>query len=188
MKNILFHKKHGAVHGMAAAMLVTAALALVFINSRLGMVEEMKVVCEDALVASTLAAAVINAEEYGRTENTVIDDYHKCYEDFKESLDQNLKLNDAGHSAYAGFFEGPIEAVDFIIYNVKEDVGTVQVMEWAGGNLSSVYEANLGSVSAPDGTLIEGTSVYSKIKFDVRFSNSRVIRADKDCCVDIKEN
>lgn len=187
-KDFLCNKKEGTLNSFVAMILVSVALVLLFVNSKMEMIDEMKVTCEDALVSSTLAGAVVNIEEYGRTRSIIIDDYSKCYQDFKNSLDVNLKLDSGNNSSYTSFFASPIEVTDFIIYNVNQDTGKIQIMQGTGSMLAVTYEANLGTVSAPDGTLIENTSIYSKIKFDVRFSNNHIIHADKDCCVDVKEN
>lgn len=187
-KNRLCKKKEGAVNATLAMIAVAVAVVLVFINSRIGLIKEMKTICEDALVSSTLAGAVVNVEEYGKSGSIIIDDYKKCYEYFKSSLDINLKLDDQNNSEYTSFFASPIEVTDFIVYNVNETTGKVQIMEGTGQTLVHTYEQAVGTVSAPDGTRIENTSIYSKIKFDVKFSNSVMIHADKDCCVDVKEN
>lgn len=185
-KNIL-HKKEGGINVSLAFMVIVLGVVLLFYVDKKNTVSEMKVKCEDALASATLAGALIDVEEYGKTGSIIISDYNECYKDFKNSLDANLKLDGSGNSQYTVFFASPIEVTDFIIYNVNQSTGKIKVLEGNGNFLISEYETNLGATYAPDGTFIEDTSIYSKIKFDARITNSHIVPADKECCVDITE-
>ena len=68
---------------------------------------------------------------------------------------------------------------------MNEETGEVQIMQGTGEVLVNTYKNSLGNTFAPDGTKIVKSSIYSKIKFDVRYSQSTSFEADKDCCVDI---
>lgn len=187
MKKKMLEKKKGAINGFLALILIGIGLFFLFFEVKKNTVSEMKVKCEDALVSATLAGALISVEEYGRSGSIIISDYYECYSNFKSCLDDNLKLDGQNNSEYTMFFASPIEVTEFIVYNVNEVTGEITVMEGNGNFLISQYNAFLGSTYAPNGTLIENTSIYSKIQFDARITDTHTIFADKDCCVDITE-
>lgn len=56
---------------------------MIFISSRYRLVDEMKITCEDAMVSSTLAGAIIDVEEYGKTGNIIVTDYKKVIRNLK---------------------------------------------------------------------------------------------------------
>lgn len=178
-------KKNGSINIFTAFCLILFAVAMIFISSRYRLVDEMKITCEDAMVSSTLAGAIIDIEEYGKTGNIIVTDYKKSYQKFKKCLNDNLRLDNNDVSEYTSFFSGPINVTDYIIYNVNEETGEVQIMQGTGEVLVNTYKNSLGNTFAPDGTKIVKSSIYSKIKFDVRYSQSTSFEADKDCCVDI---
>lgn len=185
MKKFFLKKKQGIGTVFVAAMLFAFGLVFLFYVDKKNTISEMKVKCEDALVSSTLAGALIDVEEYGKDGDIIVPNYSECYQNFKSCLDTNLKLDGNGNSEYTTFFASPIEVTDFIIYNVDKSTGKITVLQGDGNSLISQYETNLGSTYAPDGTYIENTSIYSKIKFEAKYSNLRTIQADKECCVDI---
>lgn len=188
VKNFFLKKEKGELSAFLALFLIVIGIMCLFYTNTKSTISQMKVICEDALVSSTLASAIVDIEEYGRTGSITIADYSECYRGFKKSLDDNLKLNAQNESSYTVFFASPIEVTDFIIYNVSYENGTIDVITGDGNSIFSQYEANLGTTYAPDGTLINNTSIYSKIKFDVRLTNTTEVPADKGCCVDITDN
>ncbi len=118
---------------------------------------------EDALVASNLAAAVIDVEEYGISHRVWIDDVGKAYERYQTAVRGNLNLNDAWECPNRGMISGPVKVVDFCVYNVSgNDVYVSQIDE--AGQLSE-WKEQLGSARAPNGKLIEHTGIYSEIRY-----------------------
>ena len=121
---------------------------------------------EDALAASNLASAVIDIEEYGISHTLRIADREKAYERFMEAVKGNLNLNEDFQGREEGVIAGKVQIVNYTIYDVDGEL----VTEWTVYEDGSrhIYTDRLGNVKAPNGQLIEHTSVYSEITFPVK--------------------
>lgn len=139
---------------------------------------------EDALAASTLASAVIDVEEYGRTHNILVDNPYAAYERFCVAVKGNLQLDDNWECGNKGLISGAVQVANYTIYNVKDEL--VMVYEMESGSIRE-WQGVLGSVNAPDGTLIEETSIYSELIFPVE-SFGFVTQAHMGQLVDIVTN
>jgi len=151
---------------------------------QLEMWKSTSVYMEDALAASNLASALIDIEEYGKTNKILIRDEQRAYEIYKESLKINLGLNEQWVCENLNLISGPVEIVDYIIYNVDGNaVETVQI-----GSDGQVLEQKIGikgKVQAPDGSMVENTGIYSALSFEVKGFPNMLIRAEKGKLVDI---
>ena len=140
---------------------------------------------EDALAASNLASALIDVEEFGRSRVIRVADPIASYRIYKEALAQNLMLEEDGRSLQRELLEGDVEVTMYIIYNVDGD--RVQVLSFFGESAQPEVEIyDLGQVYTPDGVLIETTTIYSRVKFQVRGIGQVFIRAEKEKSIDIK--
>ncbi len=141
---------------------------------------------EDALAASNLASAVIDLEEYGLSHNIRIAEPMKAFERYCEAVRKNLDLDDNWECSNTHMISGKVDIADYIVYNVKDNQVTAyrigmdgQQQEWQG---------MLGSVTAPNGVLIEATSIYSEIKFPIEGFLGLTVEAHKGKLVDIVSN
>lgn len=86
------------------------------------------------------------------------------------------------------FVSGAVKIENYSIYNVREDQVTIYSYGEDGECHQSVEENGRGRITAPDGTLIENTSVYSRIKFPVKGILGVTFQARKEKTVDIIRN
>lgn len=143
---------------------------------------------EDALAASLLACAVIDIEEYGMSHTIQIADPYAAYALYQEALIVNMGLNNEWEPQNLHMAGGAVEIWQYTIYNVvRNDVVIYSFDE--NGRYSSWKETNgLGQVKTPDGTIVETTSVYSRIRLPVQGALGLRVYADKDKTVDITSN
>lgn len=140
---------------------------------------------EDALAASALASAVIDVEEYGRTHHILVENPYKAYERFCAAVKGNLQLDDNWECENKGLISGTVKVERYTIYNVQDVLITVYETEPGGGIRE--WQGVLGNVTAPDGTVIYETSIYSEITFPIE-SFGFVTEAHMGQLVDIVTN
>lgn len=142
---------------------------------------------EDAIAASNLASAIIDVESYGKDRTLRIFDPQGAYEIYKEALSVNLQLDEDGRSFQRLLLDGPVQVEDYRIYNVIDDQVEIYVL---GPNekMQSGGTCKKEDAVTPDGTKIETTTVYSKLKFSVPGFDVTSISAKKEKSVDVKKN
>lgn len=139
---------------------------------------------EDALAASNLASALIDLEEYGRTHKVLVKDAQGAFARYQDAVRENLGLNDDWICANAQLLEGPVEVVTYIIYNV--DGPGVEIIRMNGlGQVIERSTGHKGSVTAPNGKIVEHTGIYSELRFVVKGFPGMVIQARKGKLADI---
>lgn len=144
---------------------------------------------EDALAASNLASAVIDIQEFGATHNIVISSPSAAYEVYKDALKVNMGLDAEWNSNNNAVISGQVEVVEYIIYNVRGN--DVEIHCFGEHPYEQMVPGGKGTVTAPNGKIIETTSVYSKITFPVTgmFNVFNItVQANKDKLVDIAKN
>lgn len=142
---------------------------------------------ENALVASNLYSAVIDLEEYGRTGNILIGSPAHAFDEYKQSLQFNLHLENIGDNTESKLIEGEVIILDYILYNVEGD--RVVIYELTdSGRLEFKREGTLGDIKTPDNAVIESTTVYSKIQCVVKGIMGIKILATKEKSIDIVNN
>lgn len=138
---------------------------------------------EDALAASNLASAVIDVEEYGISHTILLADPKEAYERYLWAVKGNLNLNDQWKGTDGSLIQGPVMAVNYTVYNVRDDVVTVYRFDENG--VLSQWQENLSSAKAPNNVPIVSTSVYSELKFEMGGFPGMRIEAHKGNLVDI---
>lgn len=144
----------------------------------------LKTHTEDTLAASNLASAVIDIQEYGINHNLVIKDPEQAYSIYQEALKINMGLNDQWEDP-TGLISSPVLVEQYIVYNVRGS--EVEVTSFGEGLNYSATET-LGSATSPNGQVIESTSVYSRISYQVDGYFGVTVPAEKDKLVDIVKN
>ena len=145
----------------------------------------LKTYTEDALAASNLAAsAVIDIQEYGINHNLIIKDPAHAYSIYQDALKVNMGLNDHWEDP-TGMISGPVQVEQYIVYNVR---GTEVEVTSFGDGLNYSATETLGSATSPNGQVIESTSVYSRISYQVDGYFGVTVPAEKDKLVDIVKN
>ena len=141
---------------------------------------------EDALAASNLASAVIDVEEYGISHSILIKDPGEAYEIYLSALRGNLNLNGEWECPAKGLIGGKVSVLNYTIYNVKED--TVEIYHYDEDGQMFFSSGSTGYVQAPDGKVIESTSVYSEVTYPVRGIMGVEAQARKSNLADIVAN
>lgn len=139
---------------------------------------------EDALAASNLASALIDMEEYGKSHKVIISDASDAYGIYLDAVRDNMGLDEQWECINNGLFTGPVEIVDYIIYNVDgQKVDAFRVGK--DGRVSGQWSGQLHAVKAPNGIVVECTGVYSEIQFPVQGFLGIEVQAHKGKLVDI---
>ena len=142
---------------------------------------------EDALAASNLASALIDVKAYGRDHTLRISDPQGAYEIYKAALSINLQLDEEGRSFQQELLEGPVQVMEYIIYNVNEN--RVEMFELdSNDNMQAKSAGDVGKVYTPEGVLVESTTIYSRVRFGVAGLGQQYIQAEKEKSVDVKRN
>ena len=141
---------------------------------------------EDALAASNLAAAVVDVEEYGISNEIRIDDPVKAYQRYLTAVKGNLNLDDAWECPNRSIAAGPIRIVNFTVYNVGEE--EVEIYHFDETGLMTFQRGNRGYVTAPDGSAVEATGIYSEISYLTKGLFGLEVEANKGKLADIVKN
>lgn len=174
----------GQVEWVAGLFFLLILAIVLYTRLQLASWSSTAVYMEDALAASNLAAAVIDLEEYGRTHTVCIKDEKEAFAIYKDALRANLGLDEQWKCLNESLITGPVEIVNFTIYNVTGQQVESILMGMSGDVLERRSDA-VGTVTAPDGSIVEHTGIYSEIKFSVKGFPGMMVEAGKGKLVDI---
>lgn len=139
---------------------------------------------EDALAASNLASGIVDLEEYGKTHVVIIKDPQSAFLLYREALCHNLKLDEFLNTTNREIIAGKVCILDYRVFNVVGDVVYIYRMD-ESGQIQEIQEGALGEIQTPEGVLVETTTVYSKISFEVRGFGEQNLKATKEKSIDI---
>lgn len=176
-------KRNGSIGILFPVFCLLFLLSLMAYRFQLYSFDIIKADTEDALAASNLASAVIDVEEYGISHNLIIAVPDEAYAIYKDALKVNMGLDDTWCTVRETDITGPVTVVDYIIYNVRNN--DVEIHYYGQNRYSQTITGGLGTVTAPNGKVIESTSIYSKITFPVDGIWGVHVIAVKDKLVDI---
>lgn len=184
-RKISLHKEAGQVEWVLGCFFLLFLAIILCAELQMDAYRAAALYLEDALAASNLASAVIDLEEYGTTHAILVEDPIAAYECFCTAVKGNLQLNENWESENRTLISGSVNVVNYTIYNVKDQLVTVYEVNPGGG--VQEWQGTLGSVTAPNGILIETTGIYSEITFSVDGFGG-VTTAHKGKLVDIVSN
>ena len=180
-------KNSGRVDFVVGLLLVFIVSVLMLVCQQISGLMITGAYVEDAVAASNLASALIDVELYGRDQTIRIFNPQEAYYLYKEALAINLQLDEDGRSFQKELLNGPIMIEDYRIYNVADDRVEIYVL-----NKDEIMQSDgwvpLEDVVTPDGTVVETTTIYSKIQFSVSVFGKSTITAKKEKSVDVKRN
>ncbi len=179
-------KREGQITIVVPMYLLLFLIVMIAYFVQLYQYEAIKTYTEDALAASNLASAVIDIQEYGISHDILIASPDEAYDIYQTSLKINMGLSDEWTSNNIYAISGPVEILDYIIYNVKGP--DIYIYVYGQNEYDTLVEDGLGSVEAPNGQIIESTSIYSRITFPVNGIFDIQTVAEKDLLVDVVEN
>lgn len=177
-------KDRGQAEWVAGLFFLLILSVLMAAQLKLAAWRHAAVYLEDALAASNLASALIDVEEYGRSHAVLIADVSTAYAVYLDAVRDNLQLNGQWECGNQSLIAGPVEIVDYVIYNVRgEQVDAVRVAR--DGTISERQSGVRGVVKAPNGVTVECTGIYSEIQFPVEGFPGVTVQAHKGKLVDI---
>ena len=139
---------------------------------------------EDALAASNLASGIVDLEEYGKTHIVKIKDPQSAFLLYREALCHNLKLDEFLNTTNREIIAGKVCILDYMVFNViGENVYLYRMDET--GQIQEVREGKVGEVQTPEGLLVENTTIYSRISFEVKGFGEQRMQAVKEKSIDI---
>ena len=160
-------KDKGQAEWVAGMFFVLVTGILMYTRIQIAAWETTAAYLEDALAASNLAAALIDVEEYGKSHRVLIGDIPAVFDIYRDAVQENLQLDDSWECANKSLISGPVEIVDFVVYNVDGD--HVEAIRVDGdGQPIEQWGGERGVLTAPNGVPVECTGVYSEIRFMVR--------------------
>lgn len=158
-------RKEGNISIFFTYMFLLIIVAITSFTLATNKINLLKNQAEDALIASSLAAATVDLETYAK-EGLVVnveikgvkDSYNAFIRTFKENLDLNDNLVPKNESILK-----KVKIEKFIIYS---DVGThIQVNDLSNGYINS-YQMPIGSTTE-NGKKIQDTMIYTKASFNI---------------------
>lgn len=176
-------KEEGQINWLIGLFMILFLGILLCAQLQMEIYRMSSVYMEDALAASNLASAIIDVEEYGISHKLVINDFWGAYERYLIALQGNLNLNQQWESVNKVLIIDQVTVESYIIYNVVEDVVRVYGIDASG----IVWEeiSVLGQAAAPNGQVIESTSVYSEISYHTKGMLGMEVLAQKGKLVDV---
>lgn len=179
-------KREGQITVVVSMYFLIFLIVIIGVMLQLHIYRSVGSFTEDALAASSLASAVIDIQEYGTTKNIIIAEPDQAYSCFQRVLKTNMELDEQWNSANTQAISGPVEVINYIVYNVRED--DVEIYYFGQSTYSQTVTGGLGTVTAPNGKTIESTSIYSSITFPVNGIFGIQTIAKKEVLVDIVSN
>lgn len=186
MKQVKLCRREGKVEIIISLYMVLFIVVMLAYSLQMRQYNATKTSTEDALAASNLASAVIDIEEFGKSHNIIIADPDYAYDIYKEALKNNMELSDDWTSSNKSAISGTVEIMDYIVYNVRNN--DVHIYCYGQNSYETVITDGLGNVAAPNGKIIDNTSIYSRITFPVEGIFDIHTIAVKDLLVDIPLN
>jgi hypothetical protein len=180
-------KRKGSTSTFPYIYLVLLLVIVLMVQLQLSQYNATKLFVEDALAMSNLASAVIDIETYGISHDIIIKNPDAAYLIYQEALRNNLNLEDDWTSNKQYSISGKVDILEYIIFNVVQTDVEIYTYSPQGSSHTTVSNG-VGSVTAPDGTTIESTSIYSRIGFPVDGMLGIHVDAKKEKTVDIVEN
>lgn len=183
-KSVLCSKLEGQVDIVVGMFFLLLVMLVVLFGFRVTEYMLTSAYVEDALAASNLASAVIDLEEYGKSHVITIEDPQRAFLLYKEALCHNLHLDELMNTTNREVIAGKVCVLDYIVYNVSgESVTTFFLNE--NGQVTNTLTYKVGEVTTPDETVVESTTIYSRISFDVMGFGGQTYEATKEKSIDI---
>lgn len=178
-------KTEGKVDIIVGMMMFLILLIAILFAFRISQYMVTAAGVEDALAASNLASAVVDLEEYGKSNTIHIPDAEAAFGIFREALCYNLELDQYMNTSNKNFLTAPVEIKEYRIFNVVGEKVHILVLD-GNGCLCKEECGSIGEVYTPDNILVETTTIYSRIGFWVEGLMGQQIYAEKEKSIDIK--
>ena len=182
-------KDEGILKHIMGVIPIFIIAVVAFVMVRMEIYQASSTYIEDALAASCLASAVVDLQEYGRSNRLLTEDPREACETFGRMLKGNLSLDEEWICLNSSLISGKVDIAEYSIYEV---VGNDVIWYcFPEGKKENMYiqetTDGVGTVKAADGTQITSLSVYAKICFKVKFFG-KDLDVFKQKCVDVIKN
>lgn len=182
-----FKKKDGTIESFLTIGIITFGVVFVLFLIKSKEISIMSDYVSDGLVASNLAAATVDLKTYGTSNKIVNNDFEKSYVEYSESLKMNLNLDDNLKPLQNNMINSNVVISTFAIYNVEGNDVYMTKREDGGIIQNQKYTNGLGSVKTPEGVVVESTTIYSKIGFELKGYLKQTQYAYKENSVDVTD-
>ena len=174
-------KDAGTIHKLYACILliwVVICWGILIEIMRAGYVSRY---LEDSMTQANLAAMLIEPYDYGFAGVLVFHDLDNVKSNFAEVLE---KAFGGDEERKALGITGDVEIVDFRVYEVTP---SMKAEFYYDNDMVTGYKwyDETAVVLAPDGTIIQNSSIYAKIAVPVKFLFGIEITVMKEHCVDV---
>ena len=178
---VMKKKDAGAIHKLFAMILllwVVVCWGVLLEVMRAGYASRY---LEDSLLQANLAALLIDPYHYGSTGELVFQDASRTKQIFSDYLEDGLGSEEVRQKLGVN---GEPEIIDFRIYEVTS-MGTTEFDYDENNHYVQRLFGKEAMVTAPDGTIIQNSSIYAKVAVPMTFLFGIEINAIKEHCVDI---
>ena len=179
----VLQKEEGQINWLIGLFMILFLGVLLCAQLQTEVYRMSSVYLEDSLAAFNLASAIIGVEEYGISHKLIIKDFEEAYGQYLMALQGNLNLNEQWEAVNKALITDQVTVENYIVYNVVEDVVQVYGIDESGNMWEEI--SVLGQVTAPNGQVIESTSVYSEISYHTKGMLGMEILAQKGKLVDV---
>ncbi len=179
----LFKSDSGEIEFVCGLFFLLFLFLLLVAHLELFRYETSALYAEDALVASNLASAVIDVQEYGISHRIVVRDYVQAYERYETALKNNLALTEQWECNNTELINGKVQVTNYIVYNVLGEK-----VEWHhrdGDGVWTTAIGDAGSVYTPAGQAVTHTGIYSEIAYELTGMTGLTLPAVQGKLVDI---
>lgn len=181
------NKKEGSVENFIAMAILTMVALLVLFAIKSKEINIVSNYTSDALVTSNLAAATVDLKEYGTSNKIINNDFEKSFNEFSRSIKENLKLDNGFVPISKNMISSKVTIDTFSIYNVVGNDIQLTKRQANGNVTKQVFTNGLGNTKTPDGVIINTTTIYSKIGFELKGYLKNKHYAYKENSVDITD-
>lgn len=181
----MLKKKDASIENFIAMGIITIVILFCMFSIKSKEINLTSNYIQDGLVASNLSAAIVDLKEYGTSNKIINNEFDKSFNMYKKALKENLKLDENFNPINTNFVDSKINIEVFSIYNVEGNDIHMTKRQSNGNVIKEVFKNGLGSVKTPDGVLIETTTIYSRIGFELRGYLKNAHYAYKENSVDV---
>ena len=173
----------GSIHRLFSLFLImwtVILLGVILTVAKIGLVDQH---LEDSLMQANLSATLIDPYQYGASNELVFADAMLGKATFERCLVENLGSKELLQRL--GVLED-VKVLEFRLYELRED-GILE-RAYTDGETCILHRYDPGAyVTAPDGTQILSSSIYTKISVPVKTVLGIEVTAIKEHCVDVVE-
>lgn len=167
LKKIFTKKEKGIMSEYTIGMLfVLFGILLAIFIVKNEQISNTKRFARDGLDAACLSSALVDLNVYGTSNAIVCNNVRNSYSKFISGLKTNFELNNELNSTHDKI-KGAVKVEKYILYNVKGNDVEVNEVDSIGNITTNIVSNGKGVTRTPKGELVESTTVYGEISFEI---------------------